>query len=92
MRLIVKLADGTWLVSDHYDGAADEWREAKFMISELRWRDLDIEKVIERNWHLHPDLSKVDEIGFTDLMVGGGTKASSRLDWIEVHGKPIERK
>jgi len=29
-------------------------------------------------------LSRVDEVGFTDLMAGGGTPASSRLDWIEV--------
>jgi hypothetical protein len=35
------------------------------------------------------DLSRVDEIGFTDLMPGGGSDACSRLDWIEVYGKPV---
>jgi hypothetical protein len=30
-----------------------------------------------------PDLSKVDEVGWTDLMIGGSTPASSRVDWIE---------
>lgn len=91
MRLILKLADGTWLVSDQYDGASDKWREMKFKIADLRWRKLDIEKILEGNWHEHPDLSKVDEIGFTDLMIGGGSQASSRLDWIEVLGKRVKR-
>lgn len=91
MRLILKLADGTWLVSDQYDGASDEWREMKFKIADIRWRVLDIEEIVEGNWRENPDLSKVDEIGFTDLMVGGGSSASSRLDWIEVHGKRVKR-
>ena len=34
-----------------------------------------------------PDLSRVEEIGFTDLMAGGGSAACSRLDWIEVYGR-----
>jgi hypothetical protein len=40
-----------------------------------------------------PDLSKVDEIGFTDLMAGSGhgPGGSSRVDWIEVYGKPVKR-
>jgi hypothetical protein len=40
---------------------------------------------------LNPDLSRVDEIGFTDLMVGGQSVACSRVDWIEVYGKPVDR-
>ena len=39
----------------------------------------------------NPDLSKVDEVGFTDLMRGGQSRACSRLDWIEVFGFPVER-
>jgi hypothetical protein len=39
------------------------------------------------------DLSKVEEIGFTDLMRGSGhgMGGGSRVDWIEVYGKPIPR-
>jgi hypothetical protein len=37
------------------------------------------------------NLSRVDEIGFTDLMTGGLSDACSRLDWIEVWGKPVAR-
>ena len=42
-------------------------------------------------WAKDPDLSRVDEIGFTDLMHGGGSPACSRLDWIEVWGKAVPR-
>jgi len=33
-----------------------------------------------------PDLNRVEEVGFTDLMRGVGTPACSRVDWIEVYG------
>lgn len=84
LRVILKLADGTWLVSDQSDGPSDVWRERAFNIAEIRWRALNIETVTEGGWKEKPDLSRVDEIGFTDLMAGGRTPASSRLDWIEV--------
>ena len=91
LRLIVKLADGSWLVSDAADGPSIDWREREFNIADIRWRRLDITRVAERDWVEKPDLSRVDEIGFTDLMAGGGTPASSRLDWIEVYGRAIPR-
>jgi len=84
LRVIIKLADGTWLVSDQSDGPSDTWREREFKIAESRWRALNINTVVEGAWVEKPDLSRVDEVGFTDLMAGGGTPASSRLDWIEV--------
>lgn len=91
LRVILKLSDGEWLVSEQYDGESKYWREKNFKIADLRWRELDIERVIEGNRVKDPDLSKVEEIGFTDLMVGGQSKASSRLDWIEVYGEIVER-
>jgi hypothetical protein len=84
LRIIVKLAEGAWLVSDQSDGPSESWRESEFKIAEIHWRALNIEAVTEGNWVEKPDLSRVDEIGFTDLMAGGRTPASSRLDWIEV--------
>lgn len=40
-----------------------------------------------------PDLTKIDEIGFTDLMLGGPgfTSGTSRVDWIEVHANRVKR-
>ena len=90
---IVKLADGTWLIGDHGDGYTTDWVVSEFSLYDLRWRHLDIEQVIEDKpdavWTEHPDLSKVEEIGFTDLMKGSGHggAGSSRVDWIEVYGK-----
>jgi len=90
-RIILKLSDGAWLVSDQYDGPSTDWREREFVIADIRWRRLNIEKVIEGKWVEKPDLSRVDEIGWTDLMPGGSSDASTRVDWIEVYGRPVAR-
>ncbi|HET9486372.1 MAG TPA: hypothetical protein VFO54_03015 [Chryseosolibacter sp.] len=89
LRIILKLADGNWLVSDQYAGFTDDWTEKRFSVAEIHWRKLTMDTVTEGAWVPNPDLSKVVEVGFTDLMAGGGTPASSRLDWIEVYGKPV---
>jgi hypothetical protein len=91
VRIILKLANGTWLVSNLYDDASDDWRVREFNVSDIRWRKLDIKTVVEGAWVDNPDLSKVDEIGWTDLMVGGNSIACSRVDWMEVWGKPVKR-
>ena len=52
---------------------------------------MNIDTIVEGAWVEKPDLSKVDEIGWTELAPGGNTPASSRVDWIEVYGKPVKR-
>jgi hypothetical protein len=91
LRIILKLENGTWLVSDASDPASRDWRVREFNISDIRWRKLDIEQVVEGDWVNNPNLSRVEEIGWTDLMIGGGSPACSRLDWIEVHGRAVTR-
>lgn len=88
LRIILKLDNGDWLVGNEYAGVSDDWSEKEFRIRNMRWRKLDINRVTEGAWVPNPDLSRVAEIGFTDLMAGGGTPASSRLDWIAVYGRP----
>lgn len=90
-RLVLKLANGAWLVSDLSDGPSADWREYEFNVQDLRWRRLDIKTVIEGKWADKPDLSKVDEIGWTDLMTGGGSDACTRVDWVEVYARPVSR-
>lgn len=94
LRLILKLADGRWLVSDQYDGPSTDWRIREFNISDINWWLLDIEtiKEIKPIANDQIDLSKVEEIGCTDLMKGGLSNACSRLDWIEVYAKPASGK
>jgi hypothetical protein len=91
LHLIIKLANSTWLISDQYDGSSKDWRIHEFNIMDINWHQLNIEKVQEGNLVENPDLSNVLEIGFTDLMNGGQSKACSRLDWIEVYGSRVEK-
>ena len=89
LRIVLKTADGAWLVSDQADDDSLDWRVREFVLADVRWRTLDIQKVVEGGFARTVDLSRVVEVGVTDLMRGGGTPASSRLDWIEVYGRPI---
>lgn len=91
LHIIVKLADGTWLVSDQSDGPSTDWRTREFVIDNIRWYELNIETITETRPIANPDLSRVGEIGFTDLMPGGSSDACSRLDWIEVYAWPVAR-
>jgi len=96
LRPIVKLADGTWLVGDYATAQSTGWVESEIQLADVRWRTLNIESVIEGRggdaWIATPNLSRVEEVGFTDLMRGGGHGApGSRIDWIEVYGKPVRR-
>jgi hypothetical protein len=95
LRPIVKLADGTWLVGDHAIAYSTDWVESEIQLVDVRWRSLNIDTVVEGrgdNWVANPNLSRVEEVGFTDLMPGGGHGApGSRIDWIEVYGKPVPR-
>ncbi len=91
LRLIVKQADGRWLVSDESDGPSSDWRIHEFNVADIHWRRLNIHRVVEGTWEPNPDLSKIDEVGWTDLMTGGDSAACSRVDWIEVYGKAVPR-
>ncbi|WP_420603403.1 hypothetical protein [Flagellimonas sp.] len=91
LRIVLKLADGTWLVSDAFDGPSTDWRIREFNISDIKWKALDMELIVETKPAQNPDLTKVEEIGWTDLMVGGNSDACSRVDWIEVYGYPMEK-
>lgn len=91
LHIILKLENGSWLVSDQAVGSSGDWRLSEFIVSDIQWYVLDIESITEGNPVHDPDLSRVDEIGFTDLMSGGQSKACSRLDWIEVYGKAVDR-
>ncbi len=91
LRIALKLSDGTWLVSDKSDGPSKDWRIKEFNLQDISWHLLDIDRVVEVGPAKNPDLSNVEEIGFTDLMPGGKSSACSRLDWIEVDGNIVKR-
>jgi hypothetical protein len=93
---ILKLADGTWLIGDKSASLSTNFVVSEIQLVDVRWRYLNIKDVIEARdgyWVDYPDLSHVEEIGFTDLMrgAGHGSGGGSRVDWIEVYGKPVPR-
>lgn len=103
VRPVLRLADGTYLVGDHADGwvEAFDWYASEILIGSVRWRRLDPEKVVTTlgapanaaGWVEKPDLSRVDEVGFVDLMPGSshGNGGFSDVAWIEVYGQPVAR-
>ena len=95
VRPIIKLGDGTWLVGDHTDGSTVDWLQSDFSLADVRWLRLDINAVVTKgNIVDKPDLSKVDEFGWTDLMnaSGHGIGGWSDVGKIEIYGKPVPRK
>jgi hypothetical protein len=94
VRPIVKLADGTWLVGDRTTGPAADFNEADISIADVHWMKLDIDRVVTvGNWVERPDLTRVDEIGFADLMPGSGHGPGGYVNVarIEVYGTPVKR-
>ena len=93
LRPILKPADGPWMVSDQFDGPSAGWREFEIEVAKATWRMLDIETVTahEPAKRLELCLARVDAIGVTDLMPGDGSGNCSRLDWLEVWGRKVER-
>jgi len=104
VRPVVKLADGTYLVGEHVDASTSGFLESEFMFATQRWMKLDIERVVTKGtygpaqdasaWIREPvDLSKVDEVGFADLMPGSGHGAGGyvNVSTFEVYGKAVKR-
>ncbi|HEY4342161.1 MAG TPA: hypothetical protein VGM97_19610 [Steroidobacteraceae bacterium] len=94
VRPIVKLADGTWLIGDHADASPRDWLVSEISLADVRWLKLDISRVVTQGPLLDKvDLSKVDEVGFADLMPGSGHGPGGWSDvaQMEVYGKPVAR-
>ncbi len=91
---IVKLADGTWLIGDRADGTTRDWLVSEISFADLRWVKLDIARVVTTGTFVDKvDLTKVDEIGFADLMPSSGHGPGGWADvaQVEVFGKPVAR-
>ena len=109
VRPVVKLADGTLLVGDHTDASEAMLAQSEFSLAGVRWLKLDPNRVVtlpnapdeatigriasHEIWVAHADLSKVDEIGFADLMPGSGHGFGGyiHVGQIEVYGKAVPR-
>src|SRR5881394_75202 len=98
VRPVVKLADGNWFVGDYAEGAPSAnstlFLESEFAVSSVRWLPLDIARIVTvgQAW-AKPDLSKVDEVGFADLLPGSGHGWGGfvNVGRIEVYGRAVKR-
>lgn len=101
---VVRLADGSLLVGSQTFSSPQRPMtgtmaySGTFVVSEVtfedqRWFQLDPVKVVTLKEVANPDLSRVDEIGFVDLMPGGGHgfAGCSNVSWMEVYAMPRKR-
>jgi len=85
IRPIVKLADGTWLIGDRAEGSTRDWIVSEFNFADVKWMKIDMTRVVTTGTILdRVDLTKVDEIGFADLMPGSGHGAGGWVDVAEI--------
>ena len=103
VRPLLKLADGTFLIGDHTTGddragagagASTDFLESELSFATVRWLRLDPNRLVTRGpWVEKPDLSRVDEIGFADLLPGSGHGWGGfvNVGRIEVYGWPVKR-
>lgn len=78
---VVKLADGMLLVGSHGVSTDGEFLLNEVTFSNQRWFKLDPVKLVTTVMVDKPDLSRVDEIGFVDLMPAGG---HGNAGWVNV--------
>jgi hypothetical protein len=100
VRPVVKLTDGTMFVGDVHSESVAMMSVSEFPVATVRWVKLDPMRVVtlgspgpnNQIWTT-PDLSKVDEVGFADLIPGSGhgTGGWVHVGAIEVYGKVVPR-
>jgi hypothetical protein len=102
VRPVLKLADGTLMVGNFSSENVPMLALTEFPIATIKWIKLDPMRVVTVSspgnsnneiWVQNPDLSKVDEVGFADLMPasGHGTGGYIHVGSIEVWGKSVAR-
>ena len=94
IRLVLKLADGTWLVGDRADGSPRDWLVSEIAFADVHWMKLDIARAVATGTTVeHVDLSRVDQVGFVDLMPGSGHGPGGWSDvaQIEVYARSVTR-
>lgn len=84
VRPLIRLADGTLLIGDQAEGSTADWHPYEISFREVRWLKLDPQRgvTLGGTWVKNPDLSKVDEVGYFDILPGSG---------VRVKGMPVEK-
>jgi hypothetical protein len=107
VRPIVKTADGALLICDQAEGSVADYHQYTISFSECRWLRLDpVRGVTLGTWVQNPDLSRVEEVGYFDVIPGSGAHTAGLAvekqppppvgGWIavsafELRGTPVSR-
>jgi hypothetical protein len=108
LHVVIKTADGKYFVSEEGAGESSAWIETDYILSNLRWRNLMMTDTPTNASNRRapnpkrvpiiptspgtPDLSRVEEVGFSDLMPGGWIPSTSRVNAFWLYGKAVPRK
>jgi len=83
VRPIARLPDGTLLICDQAEGSVADYHQYTISFSECRWLRLDpVRGVTLGTWVPNPDLSRVEEVGYFDVIPGSG---------VHTEGLPVEK-
>lgn len=90
---VVKLPDGTLLVGSQTIGTNGEFLVTEVAFGNQRWFNLDPDEVASGSEVTAPDLSRVDEVGFTDLAPAGGHGNAGwvNISTVEVYATAVAR-
>jgi len=107
VHVVIKTAAGAYYVSEEGAGESTAWIETDFILSDLTWRNLMMTDTptnasnrrqplpgrvpIIPTSRATPDLTRVEEVGFSDLMAGGWIPATSRVHSFELWGKTVAK-
>ncbi len=102
VRPVVKLADGTMLAGETAAASVPMLLQSEVPLGAIRWIKLDPKRVVTMGlqgapfneiWVPNVDLSRVDEVGFVDLMPGSGhgTGGYIHVSQFQVYGRAVPR-
>ncbi len=106
-HVVIKTADGKYYASEEGSGESSSWMNVEYIFSDLRWRSLlmtdtpsnasnqrkpdpNLVPIIPQG-KATPDLTKVEEVGFSDLMPGGWIPSTTRVNAFALYGKKVPR-
>lgn len=106
-HVVIKTADGKWFVSEEGSPESTSWIDREYAMPDLHWRvllmtdtpsnasnrrkpDPKLVPIVPQGVG-RPDLSRVEEVGFSDLMPGGWIPSTSRVNEFALYGKKVPR-
>ena len=84
LYFLVQNESGEWFIYNEGSGTAKDWNESSFKFDKTKWSSFDIKTLKKGGAVSELNLKNLKSFGFTDLERGKASKASSRVDWLEL--------